>query len=354
MGQRVLNTTLDISEFLSYVGKDVPQPEQYNYGVTRDGIRHFAYAVPDTNALYLDDDYAASTRWRGIIAPPGYLYAHGSPSWLSKYPGIRDAKGRELTNADNATEEWDFFKPVRVGDTILSHGTIEDATIKRSRKLGDCVLVKEGMRFTNQKGEIVAKLSSYSFRFDGAATADRGGVGQSYPPLEEGQFTRNVATPPLLPGTQPTPERRYDAPRFFEDVNEGDELTPWEYGPIMAFDIGRFNATTIGTGYDRIGRMGHIPDAFAPGVMRIQWFGAMLSRWGGPNSFVTRISQRNEEWVLVGYKIICGGRVTKKKVVDGRCLVEADIWCRSELGFQTNSGVAEIELESRQHPVKTR
>lgn len=347
-------TSLDISEFMEFVGKDVPQPEQYNYGVTRDGIRHFAYAIPDINALYLEDDYAATTRWRSIIAPPGYLYAHGSPAWLSKFPGIRDAYGNELTNADNATEEWEFLKPVRPGDTILSYGKIEDATIKQSRKLGDCVLVKEGMRFTNQRGEIVAKLNSYSFRFKGSDVASNGGVGQSYPLLPEGQFTRNVATPPLLPGTQPTPVRRYDEPRFFEDVNEGDELPLWEFGPVMAFDIGRFNAATIGTGYDRIGRTGHIPDAFAPGVLRIQWFGAMLSRWGGPNSWVTRISQRNEEWVLVGYKIICGARVTRKRVASGRCLIDLEIWCNSELGFRTNSGTAEIELESRSAPAPAR
>lgn len=347
-------TTLDLSEFMTFVGQDVPQPEQFNYDVTRDAIRHFAYAVPDTNALYLDDEYAKTTRWGGIIAPPGYLYAHGSPAWLGKFPGIRDKDGIELSNADNATEEWEFYKPVRPGDLVLSHGTIEDAIVKRSRKLGECVLIKEGMRFTNQRGELVAKLASYSFRFNGAATEAKGGVGQSYPPLEEGQFTRNVATPPLLPGTQPTPERRYAAPRYFEDVRVGDEIEPWEYGPIMAFDIGRFNATTIGTGYDRIGRIGHIPDGFAPGVLRIQWFGAMLSRWGGPGSWVTRISQRNEEWVLVGYKIVCGGKVTGKREVDGRRLVDVDIWCRSELGFQTNSGTAQIELESRDAPTRSR
>ncbi|MEO4001867.1 MaoC family dehydratase N-terminal domain-containing protein [Mesorhizobium sp. CAU 1732] len=347
-------TTLDLSEFMTYVGRDVPQPEQFNYDVTRDAIRHFAYAVPDTNAVYLDEEFGRTTRWGTIIAPPGYLYAHGSPAWLGKYPGIRDKNGKELSNADNATEEWEFYKPVRPGDVILSHGTIENAVVKHSRKLGECVLIKEGMRFTNQRGELVAKLSSYSFRFDGAATSAKGGVGQSYPPLEKDQFTRNVATPPLLPGTQPTPERRYDTPRFFEDVSVGDELDTWEYGPIMAFDIGRFNATTIGTGYDRIGRTGHIPDGFAPGVLRIQWFGALLSRWGGPGSWVTRISQRNEEWVLVGFKIICGGTVTAKREVEGRRLVDVDIWCRSELGFQTNSGTAQIELESRESVTRSR
>ncbi|MGV8951036.1 MAG: FAS1-like dehydratase domain-containing protein [Cypionkella sp.] len=347
-------TSLDLTEFNALIGKDLPQPEQFRYEVNADAIRAFAYAIPDHNGIYLDAEYAAGTRWNGIVAPPGYLYGHGSPAWLGSMPGIKDAAGNELKNADNATESWEFFKPVRPGDTIHSYGVLEKATPKQSRKLGECVLVTEGMRFTNQRGDLVAKLTSHSFRFHGKQVADAGKIATVYPSMEEGQWTRNIATPPLLPGTKPTPPRRYDPVRYFEDVSEGDLITPLEIGPLMAFDIGRFNAVTIGTGYDRIGRTAHIPDAFAPGVLRIQWFGALLSQWAGPDAWVSAISQRNEEWVLVGYKLICGGKITGKKVVDGRPLVEVEIWCDSELGFRTNSGTAEIEMSSRDLPARSR
>src|ERR1700689_1042355 len=318
---------LDVSDYAALVGKDLPQPEQFNYDVTRDGIRHFAYCIPDPNALYLDHEYAATTRWGGIIAPPGYLYAHGSPAWLGKMPGIRDSNGNELTGSDNATEAWEFFRPVRPGDTVLSRGVIAGFEPKKSRKLGDAVLVNAEMDFTNQKQEIVARLNSYTFRFDAKRVAGAGTIPQSYPPLAPGQFTRNIPTPPALPGTFPTPARRYDAPRYFEDIGEGEEVTPWELGPLMAFDIGRFDAVTLGTGFDEIGRTEHVPDAYAPGVMRTKWFGAMLTRWAGPNAFVTKIAQRNEEWVLVGFKVICTGRGTHKSVVDGRCFVDLEIAC---------------------------
>jgi len=339
-------TTLDLSGYTALVGKDLPQPEQFNYGVTRDVIRHFAYSIPDCNALYLDDKYAATTRWRGTIAPPGYLYAHGSPAWLGKMPGIRDSGGEELSGSDNATEAWEFFQPVRPGDTILSHAKITGAEPKKSRKLGDAVLVNSEMRFTNQREEIVARLNSYTFRFDARRVANAGKIAQIYPPMAPGQFTRNIATPPALPGMSPTPARRYDAPRYFEDIVDGEEVLPWELGPLMAFDIGRFDAVTLGMGFDEIGRTEHVPDAYAPGVMRIQWFGAMLTRWAGPNSFVTKIAQRNEEWVLVGFKAICSGRVIRKFVDEGRHLVDLEIACHSELGFRTNSGTAQVEFES--------
>jgi acyl dehydratase len=341
-------TSLDVSGYVTLVGKDLPQPEQFNYDVTRDGIRHFAYCIPDYNALYLDAAYAETTRWRGIVAPPGYLYAHGSPAWLGKLPGIRNSCGEELTGSDNATEAWEFFQPVRPGDRIFSHGKIAGFQPKKSRKLGDAVLADCEMSFTNQNGEVAARLHSFTFRFDARRVADAGTIAQAYPPLALGQFTRNIPTPPALPGTFPTPARRYDKPRYFEDIGEQEEVTPWELGPLMASHIGRFDAVTLGTGFDEIGRTEHVPDAYAPGVLRIQWFGAMLSRWAGPNAFVTKIAQRNEEWVLVGFKVICTGRVTRKFVDRGRHLVDLDIACHSELGFRTNRGTAQVEFESRE------
>src|ERR1700728_4150029 len=98
---RMHETSLDVSGYAALVGKDLSQPEQFNYEVTREAIRHFAYCIPAYNALYLDEDSSAATRWRGLIAPPGYLYAHGSPAWLGKMPGIKDSSGNQLEGGDN-------------------------------------------------------------------------------------------------------------------------------------------------------------------------------------------------------------------------------------------------------------
>jgi hypothetical protein len=51
--------------------------------------------------------------------------------------------------------------------------------------------------------------------------------------------------------------------------------------------------------------------------------------------------------VLIGFKVICSGRVTRKSIVDGRCLVDLEIACHSQLGFRTNSGTAQVAFESR-------
>ena len=41
------------------------------YEVEKGSVRRYAEAVGDDNPLYRDEEYAAATKYRGIIAPPG-------------------------------------------------------------------------------------------------------------------------------------------------------------------------------------------------------------------------------------------------------------------------------------------
>ena len=57
----------------------IPQRAQrsiHNHEVTRDGIRHVAYAYGDDNPN-CDPAYAAATRWGTLLAPPAFLYTVG-------------------------------------------------------------------------------------------------------------------------------------------------------------------------------------------------------------------------------------------------------------------------------------
>jgi acyl dehydratase len=340
---------MDLAAYEALVGRDLPQPEQVHYEVTRDTIRHFAYCIPDFNALYLDADYALGTRWRSIVAPPGYLYGHGYSTWLRTFPGLRDSEGRELESNDNAEENWDFLRPVRPGDTVYSRGTITGVEARTGKRIGDFALVRTEMRYLNQRAEAVATCTARSFRFNSLKVGGGGGMGRAYPPMPPGQTTRNIAAAPEYPGSVPTPERERHPQRYFEDVTIGEAIAPWTVGPITVLLTGKFNACVLARGSDAGGprQSGAIPDAFAPGPMRTMWLGTMLTRWGGPDSWVTRIAQQNREFVLVGFKVVCKGEVTGKSVADGRHLVDCRVTCDSELGFVTNVGTAQIELPSR-------
>src|ERR1700722_17163994 len=45
----------------------------WNSTATADAIWHFALGVGDDNPLWQDRDYARSTAWGGVIAPPTFL-----------------------------------------------------------------------------------------------------------------------------------------------------------------------------------------------------------------------------------------------------------------------------------------
>ena len=49
--------------------------EPWCYEATRDNIRHYAHGIGDDNPLWCDPDYARTTTYDGIIAPPSFIFA---------------------------------------------------------------------------------------------------------------------------------------------------------------------------------------------------------------------------------------------------------------------------------------
>ena len=80
-----------IEKFREKVGLDWPYTRwtAWNEEATLDGIRHYAYGFGDDNPLWCDPEYASTTRWGGIVAPPGYLEGAGLTPKLAPWPTRR-------------------------------------------------------------------------------------------------------------------------------------------------------------------------------------------------------------------------------------------------------------------------
>jgi acyl dehydratase len=343
------SVSVDLSEYLALCNADLPQPEQNYYEVSRDAIRHTAYATGEHSALYTDEEFARTTRWGGIIAPPGYLYSHGAAflSWPRRLGRIVDSTGLEFDLSDNMGDEWTLLLPVRPGDTIVSHSRARDAVAKRGRRMGLFALVTSESTFTNQRGELVAVYRGSTARWSSARQRELGQMAASYPKMSADQHSRNLNTSVW----QPDRPRRYDRHNLsFADVAEGTELPEHVVGPLNTAETRRWEL--------RVGDMcrpesggsitagGHVPDFYAAGVLRIPWFGSLLSRWAGPNAWIRRLTYTNREWVLVGYRYFCRGTVARTYVTDSRPLVECTLHIDNELGTTTNTGTAILELAS--------
>lgn len=129
--------------------------------VERGAIKKFADAVGDSNPLYWDDEYARNTRYGAIITPPGFF---GWPvKWTGAmpfFPKIREELLDALKNAGysrllDGGIEFEFYQPVRAGDTLVSILKIADI-YKRESKGGALVFSVTETTYTNQHGAVVA------------------------------------------------------------------------------------------------------------------------------------------------------------------------------------------------------
>jgi len=127
-----------------------------------------AYRWPEPpDRIYWDEEYAKSTRYRGVIAPPFFNpFAYnitesraGAPMVsgdLSTEPGTRPLNG------GGETEYFDV--PIRAGDVISESSKIVDI-YEREGRLGRMMFTITETYWRNQRKELVRLYRSTSIRY---------------------------------------------------------------------------------------------------------------------------------------------------------------------------------------------
>ena len=135
-----------------------------HYVVTKRDIRRFAQAIGETNPIYFDEDYAKSTKYGTIVAPPLFcqiftfedvhpdrLPKDGSPIEIDvPIPAQRTVGG---------ASSYEIFQRVRVGDQITVKSTLKDIYTKQG-KSGKLYFVVVETEFFNQENKLIAKESA--------------------------------------------------------------------------------------------------------------------------------------------------------------------------------------------------
>jgi acyl dehydratase len=131
------------------------------YEVTKRDIKRFAQAIGEANLIHFDEDYAKSTRYGSIIAPPLFcqiftfddvppdrLPEDGSPIEIDvPIPAKRTVGG---------ASSYEIFQRVEAGDRITAKSTLKDVFTKQG-KSGKLYFVVVETAFSNQNNEPVAK-----------------------------------------------------------------------------------------------------------------------------------------------------------------------------------------------------
>lgn len=146
-----------ISEALqAWIGRSVTYhaPEE----IGRAGIRLFALAMQDDNALHQDGPFAESTIHGGIIAAPTLVCETNQP-----YRRAPDESGYFGHHWDLPIEgqlirggnDYAFHRPLRPEDRISVTWTLTEITERETRS-GVLTFVVSEARYTNQHGELLA------------------------------------------------------------------------------------------------------------------------------------------------------------------------------------------------------
>lgn len=345
--------------------------EPWCYEATRDNIRHYAHGIGDDNPLWCDPSYAQGTKYGDVIAPPSFLFA--TDRIISGYVG-----GLPGVHAMWSGADWKWLKPVRRNDEIKTEAVLKDLIERDTSFAGRAVQQIYNVKFYNQHGDIVADADSWCFRTERDHAREKGTkyadlkkrAPRRYTDEELAAFYRLYAEE----------EIRGAMPRYWEDIAIGEPLPAMAKGPMtvtgfIAFAQGwgglyiranKLNWRQVhahpGLGIkNRFGipdcpervhweeefalRVG-APGAYDYGPERCSWLTHHMTNWMGDDGFLRRATCKIRRHNPAGDLLIITGKVTGKRVEDGRHLVDIEQEARNQDGELSVLGTGVVELPS--------
>lgn len=192
--------------------------------VTTGDFRRWAQAHDNPNPLHYDDDWAARSRFGGIVPAQSFLVATGdghgaAPARQGNIPGTHLLFGGD---------EWWFHGPrVRAGDRMSVECMFVDYKVRDTRFSGPTAICRGDSTYVNQDGEYVGKQRSTVIRYLPEVARER----MSKEPPREPEWTDEKLEALTAQRMRYITDLRSNTERRFEDVQVGDQLTPRPLGP---------------------------------------------------------------------------------------------------------------------------
>jgi hypothetical protein len=284
--------------------------------------------------------------------------------------------------------EFEYYRPLREGDRCQLLRAQVGVEEKPSRFGGRTAHVTNDFLFANGAGEVVAIQRGTWINAERhtskakAASGDRGGA----PEIDFGPYSDEQLAE--IDAAYDAETRRGATPRYFEDVEIGEEIQPRVKGPLTVTDVivwhvgwgmqltppGAFgisrkvrrkapglyprNSRNIPDTVQRLhweperARELGIPMNYDYGGMRETWLTHALTDWMGDDGWLFRLRCEHRRFNYIGDTTWVRGRVTDKIEIDGRNEVHLEIACENQRGETTTPGTAVVLLPTRNRQVE--
>ena len=378
VGARI--TDEGIERMRARIGVEVPKEQPWNEYATVDAIRHFAWSYGDDNPLYSSPEYAANTRWKGVIAPPTFVHTTGVSVVKEIPPEVRE-KGKGAlagVNALFAGNVLECFQPVRADDRLIERRVLHSVDVKKSRFSGGISVHNiDRQVYLNEQGQVTTVWFKRFIRTERQRASEKTGKRT----VERAVYTQEQLRE--FDEAYASETRRGAEPRYWEDVKVGDAMQAMLKGPLTLSDVvawmqgsGRAEILPSRLGWknrqrhpkfytlndfgvpeaamrchwdDSWARKIGSPYAFDMGNMRTAWHCQLVSDWMGDDGWMWRLETQIRAFSYIGDTHWLGGTVTRKYVDGERRCVELDIWARNQRDEVTSPGKAIVILPSRRH-----
>ena len=155
-------------------GRPLVAPDPVNQPM----IRHWCYALEDMNPVYLDPEFAARSRFGGIVSPPVMLQ-----SWTMAPPkitGIAERGGVPIEIGENpmaflddagftgtvaTNSEFEMERYPKLGDLLSATTVIESVSDEKKTALGTGHFLTWVTTYTDEQGDVVGRQRFRILRF---------------------------------------------------------------------------------------------------------------------------------------------------------------------------------------------
>lgn len=373
----------DVDKAKMLLGIDVANKRREHITVaTPDAIRNWALGMGDDNPLYAEEEYGPDTRWGSQIGP-GVMAGH------IKTPMMGDPIPAEVKKATKGLFRgihvfvsggtWDWYRPIYPGDRLFAFAGEETIDVKESEFAGMSVIQVSRSVVLDQRGLVVGVYRILRVLTERKAARKKG----KYAEIEPTIYTDDDIE--KIDAIYEHEEVRGADPRYWEDVNVGDELVPMVKGPltmteIIAFHAGGYGFVPYGLRSSRVGYKNRkriapfyiknqygIPDvaqrvhwdsnwaqaignpmAYDYGVMRQCWFYHHVSDWMGDDGFIVRLEDSIRKFNYQGDTQFLTGKVASKREQGGMKVVDIELEMVNQRDLQTAYGKATVCLPSKE------
>jgi len=375
-------TDTDIERGRELLGVDLPvEDREYIRTLSHDSIRNFSYGCGNDNPLHCDPQYAASTRWGGVVAPAMMAGIVNTPMRGDPLSAGIKARTRGLFRGVHvfvSGSTWHWYRPIYSGDTLFTFRGEHSLEVKQSEFAGRSVIRVRREVKVNQRSEVVAVYELLRILTERKKAREKG----KYSAIKPAVYTEaDIADIDRIYAAE---EVRGASPRYWDDVAIGDSLGKMAKGPLTITDMmcfaaggygfGTYNPSAARLGYKNRQRIPtfyvknafgvpdvaqrlHWDDAWAQaignpmaydyGVMRENYLYHYLSDWCGDDSIVLRVHDEIRKFNYVGDTQTILGEVTGKREENGHHAVDVTVRFTNQRGEETLRADATIALPSR-------